>query len=357
MKQLLYILVLLFLTQISTAQELDSLVFQKIADKLIDQSVENYLDKDTERRGDCVYSKKEGFTLSCINAHWDKDWHTDLDGDGNDDLLIQVGDEGLGGGGNAFGFNFEIVTLDENKDIKGQYSLFGGGKLSYALLSIDKIENGTIYATYQQNPAAYGFEDVTYENAEQISLEFTLENDLLLEKSYKNCPVAAMNKAIFRNDINFEIKRTLSLNDAYNLEQTENLILEDGSVYYASFNGCEDIEIYFSRTIPYDAALKKDKNKIKNTWVENVLFLKENTRYTSILNEALTQLNNFNSLKLQLDDYGGTNIDFTLKNNWTARLFLSGNEEQGTFVTIRLDKRNTDEALDFWESFNRKQRL
>lgn len=356
MKKIITLLVFIFLTKNISSQEIDSLVFTNISKQLIDKYLENYYlsDKNIERREDCIFGKEEGFTLSCLSAYWDINWVTDFDGDSINDLIIQITDEGLGGGGNAFGYDFNIVTLDKNQKIKNVYSLFGGGKMSYALLSIDKVNNGKIYATYEQNPYGYGFKEVTFKNKETLALEFLLENDIILDKNYKKCPIAEMNKNIFKKNINFKIDRKVSLNGLYNIEQEEQLYLKDKTHYYASISGCEDINLYFTHTTSYKQSLEKDKAKIKDIWLEHISFLKENTRYKTVFSELYTKLIKLEIKNIELQEYGEANNEITLNNNWKAFLFTSRNEEQGSFITIKLIKSVKTEPLNFWESLKRK---
>lgn len=355
MKNTLTLIILILLTKTIAAQQIDSLVFQNISNQLVDRYLADYAtDDEIERRGDCIYGKKHGFTLSCILTDYSLDWTTDFDGDLIDDIVIQVVDEGLGGGGNAFGYEFYAVTLDQEKEIKDIYTLFGGGKMSYALLSVDSVNRGTIYATYEQNPYAYGFDEVTYENKEQLALEFTIKDGMLQEKNYASCLISEMNKDIFKNDIDFKVERSVSLDDLFNIQQEEILYLQDQTHYYASITGCDEINLFITHTIPYQKALEKDRAKMKNIWLEQIRFLKENTRYKTVLDELDKKLTNLESKDLQLQEYGGATQEFVLQNDWKAFLFVSGNEEQGSFVTVRLVKSKETEMLEFWELLKRK---
>lgn len=358
MKTIAFLLVS-FLSLSVFSQKMDSVFVQDIADQVLTIYLENnYLsDDNNQRNGDCVFGKSEGFTLSCIYTSWDVDWSTDFDGDSNQDLVIQVTDEGLGGGGNAFGYNFVFVTLDSNKKIKEVYPIFGGGKLSYALLSIDSISNGRMFASYEQNMFAYGYEELDEDNLGKVSLQFYMENEMIFEESYKKCPIAEMSKDIFKENTGFKIDKDLSLDDSYNFEQIERLYLNDETYYFASIAGCEDINFYVTRTIAYNPQLEDNQTAIKKVWLEHIQFLKENTRYKTLFTEMYEKISNLKPQNLSIDEYGGAQKEITLKGNWKCVLFVSGNPEQGSFITIRLTKTEYDEPLEFWEALEKKSKL
>jgi len=337
------------------SQEINELDFKRIAKELTNKYIENtYLNDDNnELKEDCVYGKEQDLTLSCISTDWDIKWVTDFDGDTIDDLVIQITDGGLGGGGNAFGYHFTVVTLNEEKKIKETYSFFGGGKLSYALLSIDEVKNGTIYATYEKNP--YGItEEENSKGSNEIQLELFIENNHLKEKSYNNCLISEMNKSIFKENLDFKIQRIQSLNSSFNQEQREQLYLNDKTYYYANLTGCDDINLYFTHTFPFKSSLESDTLEIKKTWLEHLQFLKTNTRYKTVLNNLYTQLNELQEESIIIGKYGGSEHQIKLNNDWMGYLFISGNKEQGSFVTFRLIKASKSEEKSFWESLEYK---
>ena len=209
MKSLITIILVFFTFLTSLSQTIDSLVVSKISENLIAQYLSStYMyDENNIKNGQCIYGQEGDFALSCISSHWEKDWITDMDNDGHDDILIRLVDEGLGGGGNAFGVSFKVVTLTKNHEIKDVYTIDGGGQGTLALLSIDALKNGKIYTTLEQNPRGYMFEGVTFENKQSTPLIFYLENKIIKEQSYSNCAMVEMNKNIFKDvlDCNYSI--------------------------------------------------------------------------------------------------------------------------------------------------------
>jgi hypothetical protein len=324
----------------------------RISEQLLDSILNERVSDDGMcfRQDNCLYGVEEDLTLSCFTIDWDLNRVFDLNGDSMPDLLVRVIDEGLGGGGNMYGYDYEVIILNAEKRITEKYSLFGGGKFSYAHLSIDRVTNGRIYATYRQNPYTYDDEDVEMDS---VKLEFFIENNQLREAHYAACPLSAMDKRIFRNDLEFRVDRSPSLDDAYNEEQIETLFLADSTHYYASLNGCESMELSFHHSFPFDESLQTSKSLIKSTWIEHLDFLIASTRYPSMLSEVREQLSKPKHQAFVPDEYGNFNESFVLKNNWTCRLFLSGNEAQSSYVSILVENEAMEE-LTFWEELKQK---
>ncbi len=152
MQRVLFLFASLFLLGTAYSQKVDNSTFERISKQLIDESLNAYClaNENVERQEDCIIGKEDGFTLSCIQAEWDINWVTDLDGDSIDDIVIKLTDEGLGGGGNAFDYHFHIVLLTKDGNVKKVYTLFGGGKMSYVFLSIDSVGGGIINTTCEK---------------------------------------------------------------------------------------------------------------------------------------------------------------------------------------------------------------
>ena len=353
MKVLKYIL----LTVISIsmyAQRLDSLALSKIGEKLIAEELKTY-NKKYDGKDNCVRDE-EGNYLSCFSAESSPKWVTDFNNDGNPDAVFQFTDEGLGGGGNAFGYDFRIILLDKNLKILDQQSFFGGGKMSFATLSIDAVKNGKISATYEENP--YG--NINYnENMvlKNTALTFSLKDGKVIEESYTNCPFSKMQKQIFLADKGFSIVKNIGLDDQFNEELWETAELPNKVKYKASLSGCEDLDLYFTRTISYRKDLENNRVLIKKILLDDLLILQESTIFQSVIKSTYSRLQKTKPENIKLAKYGGTDIHFILNDNWKANLFVSGNKEQGSFITFRFVKTKNTKQMDFWESMDSKKKL
>jgi hypothetical protein len=355
---LLFCFTIIFIGKRAAAQTLDSTAIQKIGKKLISNAISEFYGKDTLVNDNCVRDTS-GMWLSCFTAESKPEYVTDFDKDGNPDIVFHFLDEGLGGGGNAFGYEYLLLLLDEKQQIKKQYNIFGGGKLSYGQLAIDEVKNGKIFATYEENVfATRGNWDDTA-NLNSISLVFYLQGDTLTEQSYKACPLAALQKKIFKDCDTCTIQRSTHLDDSYNVEAQEQLKLNDHTAFHASLSGCENLELYFSRTVPFNAKLKSNKKLIQQYLWENIEILSQQTLYSSLMKQVLQNIKMLPLQNIVMDKYGGSATHMVLQNGWKAMLFTSGNEEQGSFITIRYVK-NASKATseeDFWETIQRKKSL
>ncbi|MCH5720087.1 hypothetical protein [Niabella hibiscisoli] len=147
---------LLSAVQVAYGQAIDSLSLSKIGRQLIKNELKTR--EGIVKPGDDCLRDKEGYFLSCLSAESSVKWVTDFNKDGWSDAVFLFTDEGLGGGGNAYGFDYRVLLLNDKRQIISQYTVFGGGKFSYGHLQIDQVKNGRIYATYNENPMsrAYG---------------------------------------------------------------------------------------------------------------------------------------------------------------------------------------------------------
>lgn len=257
MKKLLLLIPIIFCIH-SQAQKIGEKELEKIGIQLVLEELKNsgesFQKDDNCTRGD------DGYFLSCFTAESDADWVSDMNGDGNPDAIFMVMDEGLGGGGNAFGYDFRVVFLDENLNILSEESIFGGGKFSYGHLSIDSVKHGKIHATYEENPMA-NFEYEQGDELKSINLVFSYQDGKIQEENYVKCPLSEMKKQIFKEDNGLVVRRFQSMDDEFNLEAREEVELPDKTAIVAMMSGCEDLEIYFSKTIPFDSQLNKKKRK------------------------------------------------------------------------------------------------
>lgn len=335
------------------SQSLSESDLNRISEQLLDSILNDGVTDDGMyvRQDDCIYGVKEDLTLSCFYVGGSVNRIADLNGDSISDLVLRVEDIGLGCGGNNYGYDYEVIILNAEKSIREKYSIFGGGKFSYAHLSIDSLANGRIFATYRQNPFAY-YEIDDFE-PDSLHFEFFIENGKLQEVHYAACPLSEMNKRVFRNDLDYQIERSLGLDDSFNEEQNEVLFLADGSHYNAWIRGCETIDLGFNHSFPHNPSLKTSKSLVKSTWIEHLDFLIATTRFSSMLSEVREELTKRKHQAFMPYKYGGFEEKFVLKNNWTCRLWLSGNEDQDSYVAV-LFKKEVTEELEFWEELKRK---
>lgn len=348
------ILVIIIISGIQAlhAKTLDSLALTKIGEKLVHIELEQ---GEGVKDDNCLRDENGNF-LSCFSAESSVDWISDFNADGNPDAVFMFMDEGLGGGGNAFGFEYRLVLLDDKQNILNQYSIFGGGKFSFAHLSTDSVSKNRIYATYEENPMSrdFGQED---KPLKQTSLVFVYEDGRIVEEHYRNCPLAAMKKQVFRKDKGLTIKDTHEMDDQFNDSYTERVTMADSTEIMAILSGCEDLELYFSRTIPYNKNLKNNKSAVKLELLNNLAYLRDNTLFKTIINNTYSKLNLLENELIKPDIYGSFVIHLQLTDRWQAHLFVSGNEEQGSFITIRFEKLKNAKAMDFWESMESRNRL
>lgn len=336
-------------------QALDSATLQKIGDQLVKMEMKGR--EGITRPGDNCLRDKDGHFLSCLSAESSEGWVTDFNKDGWPDAVFLFTDEGLGGGGNAYGFDYRVVLLDGKRTIINQYTLFGGGKFSYGHLKIDRVKDGKLYATYNENPMSRSYGEGE-DNLKHVAVSFSFRDNKIVEDCYAACPLASMKKQIFKKDNNLKIDSTLEIDDRFNEEYTEIVHMKDGSKFVASLSGCEELDLYFSRTIKYKAALETDPSAMKEALLNNLQFLRDNTLFKTVLNNAVVQVNQLETSRIKEDKNEGTALHLSLPDGWKTHLFISGNKEQGSFITIRFEKpKDKAGMMEFWESIESKRKL
>ncbi|WP_114792561.1 hypothetical protein U0035_02270 [Niabella yanshanensis] len=354
----LRILIIIFLQasiSCAHAQALDSVTLHTIGDQLVKIEM-----KDREgitKPGDNCLRDKDGHFLSCLSAESSQKWVTDFNKDGWPDAVFLFTDEGLGGGGNAYGFDYRVVLLDDKRSIIDQYILFGGGKFSYGHLEIDRVKDGKLYATYNENPMSRSYGEGE-DNLKHVAVSFSFRDNKIVEDRYVYCPLASMKKQIFKKDNNLKIDSTLEIDDRFNEACTEIVHMSDGSKFVATLSGCEELDLYFSKTIKYKAALETDPSAIKETLLYNLQFLKDNTLFKTVMNNAISRVNQLETSRIREDKQEGMALHLSLPDGWETHLFISGNKEQGSFITFRFEKpKNKAGMMDFWESMESKRKL
>lgn len=354
---ILFITLIAFSTK-SFGQNISKKTISRLQQALVNDAAKDFWETDTTMilGEDGKVSDSSGMWLSHFSAETKDEWIGDIDSDGNTDIIFMLMDAGLGGGGNAYGYDFHVLLLDKRGNEKDHLTFFGGGKLSMATLSVDEIKNGRIYTTYQENP--YGNIDADPDNLKTYHPVFLIRDGKLQEEHYNKCPLSAMDKRIFKNCDSCRLSRSTGIDDQFNEEQSESFLLHDQTSFTGILSGCTDADLYFSRTIPYISSLKTDKNLIRNTLVQNIDTLIKITRFETWLKKCKTALLQIPANKIELDKYGGTHIRLALGDNWQANLFTSGNLEQGSFITIRLHQYyKGNMKRDFWAEMDDKMNL
>ncbi len=349
MKQTASLLLFFLLTITLHGQDKEQLI-KKVCDEIL-------ISKTGSKDKECIRDEENDMTLSCFYIHSKPEWVHDFNGDGEDDVLVHFLDEGLGGGGNVFGYSYKLVLMKDG-EINEIHDIFGGGKFSYGLLEVNKVEDGKIYATYEENPMSR----TDYEDESPLrSVEpvFEYKDGKIVETSFLRCPIAGMDKRIFKNDIAYKVDRKTDMNDLFEEEQTERLYLrknDEKDFIFATLSGCRNINLYFSHTIPYLPSIANDREQSRKLLLDFVTLLQENTRFSSTLKQLHDKIitNDFYE-----ESYEGYILKATilLNNNWEANIqmnnysYMDNNKRIST--VIRLDKVDGKRSAGFWEDIQR----
>jgi hypothetical protein len=333
--------ILIFIVNIAFGQknvQIDSLFLAQIAKQIKTEILNQYKNDSISIDANCYYEEINGekFRLSCFYVKGNLGWIGDINKDGENDVILEVYDEGLGGGGSMYGYDYYVIYLKDKKII-GKDIIFGGGENSFAHLRINLVSNHIIYANLFENTR---FEADTLKDKQ---LEFIWHNNKLVEKSYLNCPLATINKQIFKSGL-LNIKRNISVNDMYEEEQRETLLIDTIS-FSASYTGCKTPELWFFRHSLHDPRIENDIRYKRDKILDNIKFLKENTVFESV----------FESIMLDIEQNGVKNGTIALPNDWLYYMGIDNSSYGGGHKDlrffIRLFKEN--DALDYWKRIKR----
>jgi len=135
--------------------------------------------------------------LSCFEVEWNLKWVGDINQDGEDDIVLKVTDDGEGGGGNAYDYEYQVIYLKNSKILKKD-TIFGGGKFSRGNIEVDSVSNHTVFASLDDaNIYDDTFGDTALFNKPNIGLQFSFKEGKLVGNSSSNCPLKGTDKRIF----------------------------------------------------------------------------------------------------------------------------------------------------------------
>ncbi|WP_108869342.1 hypothetical protein [Aquimarina aquimarini] len=259
------------------------------------------------------------FTLGSIQVDILKNSLGDFNQDGIKDYWGSVIDEGLGGGGNAFGYEIGIFQLSKTDEFIF-ISYFEGGKFSDIHYTLDGHKNEIpIIGVTPNFQGSYG---LSIEKSETVAIAF--ENGEIISKSYENnCQMAQMkNKSIFKDTLlNVQKKETLS--EFLEVQQQETYI-DNTITYQADISGCNDFFLNF---------YANTKTEMKEERFIQIVFdfLNTHTRFSSIVKKIKQQYLNTG---ISTD----TNYSVT-KSGWYYNI-KSYTSEGNTYVSIKYYHKN-----------------
>lgn len=313
-------------------------------DRLIKNACNSLLAALTGNGNDnCLYDIGTGKAIACFEITGKPEWVADFDNDGEKDLLVRVSAKNTEEDTNIAEEEYYVVITKDGK-IDKTCPIPGGGKYSYGYLTIDKVDNRKIDATYVEN-----------NGSRKIPLAFVYTGERIIEQSYLRCQLAGTDKRIFNYWSPYRVERNSILNEQYEEEQTETLYIDSNDDYIsASFHGCGNIYTDFSYSIPYSVPIEQDPIARKEALLNLLRFLQENTRLTSIFSLLVKKVEN-TSIFEETEDailYAA----YSLPDSWEAKILIDKfATPQGDEIgfTINLDKHSGKEQQDFWDEITR----
>ena len=311
------LLVILFNAQSAVGQnksKIDTLFLSKIAKQIKKEILESYKNDTISIDDNCYYGTINGEkrALSCFEVEWNLKWVGDINNDGEDDIILKITDDGEGGGGNAYDYNYLVIYLKENKILKMD-TIFGGGKFSMGNIEVDSVSNHTILASLDDaNIYDVTFDDTALYNKPNIGLQFKYKEDKLVGSSYSNCQLKGTDRRVFKPELT-NVERHFGINEIFEEEQEESLKMDDHKSIRVENTGCQNVKLSFVINVPYYENWEKDTLSRNKEWLSSVEFLKNNTRFEDLFNEIYRDIEK---------DGTDLKIGIVLPNGWRYSLFI-----------------------------------
>ncbi len=358
---------LMFGTNTSTAQA-DSVLFERAVDYVI----QHRLAKLTADNQDNIYGYGQldsfqletlgsstcyrayfieyptGINLSCLEGYYQTDWTTDFDGDGEQDVLIHITDQGLGGGGNVYGFDYHVVLMKNKKPVNHFLIPIGGG-FSFGSLDFVQIKSGRIYTILKPRTVQNESETLNLVNQPKI-FEYDKTAHAMVELSYSICPLSNLQFPLLKEQAATNRVQSQTLNYVHERSLEVAYTQKDAS-YVLNVTGCQSIQVYYKKSV-----LQKDKKlrplgeeQAAALILQEIDFLRKNTTFASEIWEEVYQEATRNIHGVTEDESGYYSLQISLNNNRTASFIVN---KVGSFTLLleSIDTRkNTAQNSALWE--------
>lgn len=277
-----------------------------------------------------------------IDIEWNLRWIGDINKDGEDDIVLKILRDNIGGG-NSWGYFYHVFYMKNNKIIDRD-TILGGGKFSPGQLSVDSISNNTIYASLIRNEM-YDFSN-SDSPVKEVKLQFIWYNGKLYEESYLTCSsMKIIEKGIFKTNSVKTIRKS-TLDGLYEEVLQESLKSNDKNIH-AEFSGCETFELGFWFIRPCKNKKEFNLSYKKNDVLKEISYLHNITQFDDLIVNVILDIKN-NGLVLDTIRY--------LPNYWSYKLHTYYMEYEGNFsgLVLRFINAYTDKIeRDYWKEIQR----
>ncbi len=301
-----------------------------------------------------------GINLSCFKGYYKTTWISDFDGDGEQDVVIQITDEGLGLGiSSNYGIDYCVVLM-KNRQPSAIHSILGGGYQSFGSLYISNVNDGRIYTILRQNSSEeinWGGKYWNLPKQPKI-FEYSKERATMMEVGYPACLVANLKSPLFKEKNNSTQEEQQILNDQYENEwQVTYTTLN--RVCFLQVAGCQIFEIYYTNKI-----IQKDK-KLRS-WgakqaaaliLQEIDFLRKNTTFASETWEEVDQEVTHHLSDSTKNKNRNYSLKLSLNKDRVASFFIS---EVGSLILEIKSVNNATDATQYrgsweWNRYARKR--
>lgn len=212
----------------------------------------------------------------------------DFNNDGIIDYVIHRSSDGMLGGNANTNDEFVFYIMKDEINAKESHSILGYAPFSYNIIDEADFVGNKFKIKVTQNFRTYSGEDL-----KSTSLSFIYKNENLYEESYlSSCKLAKLKSKTIFNDIPEVEKRTRSIEMHNYTETIEEIYKKNDTIITANVGGCDNLELDFTTYYKVEADKINDTEFKKETALQLLNFLSENTQFSNEINVAINYYQN-----------------------------------------------------------------
>ncbi|SNR91939.1 hypothetical protein [Flavobacterium sp. ov086] len=204
------------------------------------------------------------------------------------DYVIHRSSEGMLGGNANTNDDFIFYIMKDEIHEKESHSILGYAPFSYNIIDKANFVDNKFKIKVTQNFRTYLGEDL-----KSASFSFIYKNGNLYEESYlSSCKLARLKSKTIFNDIPAVEKRTRSIEMHNYTETIEEIYKKNDTIITASAGGCDNLELSFTTFYKVEPDRINDSEYKKETALQLLEFLSENTQFSNEINVAVNYYQN-----------------------------------------------------------------
>lgn len=268
----------------------------------------------------------------------------DFNNDGIIDYVVNRSSEGMLGGNLNTNQDYVFYIMKDEISQKESHSILGYAPFSYNIIDKANFVGNKFKVDISQNFRTYSANDV-----KSASLSFVYKDGNLYEESYlSSCKVAKLKSKTIFNDIPEVEKRTRSIEMHNYTETILEIYKKNDTIINASVGGCDNLMLEFNAFYKVGPDKINDTDFRKETALQLLEFLSENTQFSNQINVALDYYQNNAITGKYIEKVKG----------YRFRILIQKNDEDKEVLqfSVQIDKIDNPYQSENWEITTRNKK-